>query len=74
MPPVSGSKPIIPFKNVEKTSFTPGGPSIISFSRKKFQKKQNRFCGIQNPLTFAPPYENGAAEKRKEKGDSRMKR
>jgi hypothetical protein len=63
----SGPRPVIPFKIVKKTSFAPGRPPIFSFSRKNFQKRQNRFCGIQNPLTFAPPYENGAAEKRKEK-------
>jgi hypothetical protein len=42
--------------------------------RKKFQKRQNRFCGIENPLTFAPPYENGAAEKREEEEERKMKR
>jgi hypothetical protein len=31
--------------------------------KKKSEKKQNRFCGIENPPTFAPPIENGAVKK-----------
>jgi hypothetical protein len=35
--------------------------------KKNFQKKQERFCRIENPPTFAPPYERAVIKKEKRK-------
>jgi hypothetical protein len=45
---------------------------FIPSSKKNIQKRQNRFCGIENPATFAPPYENG--QRKRERREKKRKR